>query len=587
MEKSLDGEQCHNNAVFDVEWMPNEMKIISVSGDHTAKLWDLTESKLVETRVFHGHSRSVKTAAFRQADSSVFATGGRDGSIRIWDTRATLNIDLMPRADNCIYSGHAGGPGTPLSHRKKTRFTPKLPANASSSSITGLVFQDDNTLISCGAGDGLIKVWDMRRNYTAFKKEPTPKHSLPYAGTSTYKGFTNLLIDNTGYRLYASCMDSNIYCYNISTYSGPLLQKYVGAKIGSFYIKTCLSPDGKYILSGSTDEKAYIWNVEHENPLLTLNGHAVEVTCVAWSHTKDISLVTCSDDARHKIWRIPVEEMTKYNRINYPGIAEACPDYSKTKNCLKRKAKMECTPRSIKRLVELNEKTPTTIEKNFYGKRSYSMLCDENDVLPPEPKRLSLESKGRRLFSPPASTSRAAGGIQSLDITKGMHIIFEEAEPTPTSPKFNKTSPLSERLSTNLIHLSPSSSQPFSPTSNLPNFVLDGEAPHLRVQSPKRKLKENVDWLTKIRKQKILSLNNDKQSNQYQAQIDISRPETPTRSIGTKRRLSGFQDTPERHPKTPRRNSTAETTILRFFNITPSSTTHHHHSTATTAGGHT
>lgn len=40
-----------------------------------------------------------------------------------------------------------------------------------------------------------------------------------------------------------------------------------------------------------------------------------------------------------------------------------------------------------------------------------------------------------------------------------------------------------------------------SPTINLPNFVVDGTAPHLLEISP-QKYKENVDWLTKIRKER-------------------------------------------------------------------------------------
>lgn len=40
-----------------------------------------------------------------------------------------------------------------------------------------------------------------------------------------------------------------------------------------------------------------------------------------------------------------------------------------------------------------------------------------------------------------------------------------------------------------------------SPTVNLPNFVMDGTAPHLLQMSP-QKQKENVDWLTKIRKER-------------------------------------------------------------------------------------
>lgn len=31
-EKMLNGQQCHNNAVFDLEWMPGDTKFVSASG---------------------------------------------------------------------------------------------------------------------------------------------------------------------------------------------------------------------------------------------------------------------------------------------------------------------------------------------------------------------------------------------------------------------------------------------------------------------------------------------------------------------------------------------------------------------------
>lgn len=112
-------------------------------GDHTTSLWQLRESQFELVRTFHGHSRSVKTVAFRRTDPACFATGGRDNAILIWDTRARVNTsNNIPKADNCILSGHATGPGTPQAYRRKaTRQTPKLPPNTSSSSITGLAFQ--------------------------------------------------------------------------------------------------------------------------------------------------------------------------------------------------------------------------------------------------------------------------------------------------------------------------------------------------------------------------------------------------------------------------------------------------------------
>lgn len=381
-EVSLAGKQCHHNAVFDLEWMPNNMKFVSASGDHTARLWQITDSECVLTRIFNGHSRSVKTAAFRRKDPAVFATGGRDGAILIWDSRATLNVDMIPKADNCIYSGHSGGPGTPQSFKKKARNTPKLQANVASSSITGLAFQDDYTLVSCGAGDGVIKIWDLRRNYSTYKKEPQPKNSFPYPGTSTFKGFTNLSIDNAGLRLYVNCMDSNIYAYNLASTSNDPIMRYTGHKNATFYIKSCLSPDDKYIISGSSDEKAYIWNVEESQPIVALTGHTVEVTCAAWAQTSDTRIVTCSDDARHKIWRISPEFIDDDQLIHYKGIPEENKDYRGSDLSRKIRFKnLEYTPRSIKRLIDQNERTPTTNPENNKRKLSDLMKDDDDAVL--------------------------------------------------------------------------------------------------------------------------------------------------------------------------------------------------------------
>lgn len=571
-ERALSAPQCHFNAVFDLEWAPGEMKFVSASGDHTARLWEVTGSDIRESRSFNGHIRSVKTAAFRKRDSTVFATGGRDGAILIWDTRANLNMDLTSRADNCIYSGHSGGPGTPVSQRKKTTRTPKLGHNATSSSITGLVFQDSNTLISCGAGDGVIKVWDLRRNYTCYKKEPLPKYSLPYAGSSTFKGFSNLLIDEAGARLYANCTDNSIYCYNLFSHSTKPLQVYHGLRNSTFFIKSCLSPDGKYLVSGSSDEKAYIWNLKRSEPLVALSGHTVEVTCVAWGAYGDTPIVTCSDDARHKIWRIGPEGINHLASDSlYRGHAEPCQQIEKaTKSIVSGRfnlKELECTPRSLKRIVEQNEKTPSTEEK-LPSKRTFAEMLGESsfyDNASSEQKRQKvIESRGRRLFSPTSNLSAVVVADDSNQENKftsdsDSNKIEPQDPVLPSTSAFalaslKLLSPLSERISanTNATTSSPpasNSSSAFSsvifssPTSNLPNYVVDGEAPHLGIMSPKRKLKKDkVDWLTKIRKQKLmtssrnLTLSDKIQDEQHQQSIrDDSSSSSPSQCISSPR----------------------------------------------------
>lgn len=76
--------QAHNNTIFDTKFRPNHNKqIITVSGDRSIKIWDLESEKFI-TKIDYGQS-SIKTLNF--FDSNVFATGGRDGFIRLWDIR--------------------------------------------------------------------------------------------------------------------------------------------------------------------------------------------------------------------------------------------------------------------------------------------------------------------------------------------------------------------------------------------------------------------------------------------------------------------------------------------------------------------
>ncbi|GLV39921.1 lethal-(2)-denticleless [Carabus blaptoides fortunei] len=321
------GKTAHYNAIFDLAWMMGQMKLVSVSGDHTARLFDVSRSDIIEERIFHGHTRSVKTVAFRKDDPAVFATGARDGAIFVWDTRANYNLSYITQPDRIISNSH-NIPNTPGSGSKfKKRLVPLVTNVSGANSVTGLVFQNDMSLISCGAGDGAIKVWDLRKNYGVNKREPLPKCVLPYTGHTTRNGFTNLLVDRSGVKLYANCMDNTIYCYNISTYQPQPIMTYTGHYNSSFYVKSSLSVDGNYLLSGSSDQNAYIWNTNKSTPLVSLVGHSAEVTCVAWCQKGGIKLVTCSDDMKHKIWQVYDEQSCDDWEVKGRGSAETYVDY--------------------------------------------------------------------------------------------------------------------------------------------------------------------------------------------------------------------------------------------------------------------
>ncbi|XP_053612871.1 protein lethal(2)denticleless [Plodia interpunctella] len=566
---SLESFQCHNNAVFDLTWMPRHMNFVTVSGDHTACLWDIAEGSPKSIQVFSNHTKSVKTAVFRPNEPSVFATGARDGHILIWDIRANSQPSVILKPDNCLMNCHSSYvPKTPGSHGKRARID-----NHRAISITGLVFQNDQTLISCGECDGNIKVWDLRKNYNIYKREPLPKHSIPYCGSSTKNGYTNLIVDDARMRLYASCMDNVIYCFNISTYNSLPEQRYIGHENSTFYIKTGLSPDGTYLVSGSSDKNAYIWNVKYSEPIVKLTGHWAEVTCAAWCPTGDMKIVTCSDDARHKIWRIGKEFPD--SDVEFKGKAEIVPRtdvgtmpqwgaLDKTPSSLKRKListpnsysakrlKINMSVRKTKRCLTDLMNASRDAEDEVSAKRTKTNDSDDIKLLPAGIKRrldtIDETSPVKKcvLDSDKDWTYPPKPGTSFMTPTKN----YEKKNAKNISPKSPRGS------SSSSSHRSPTTPNKVriisftTPTKDLPNFVLNGEAPHQRLMSPVRKKQETTDWLTRMSR--------EKRKDVEKSNVPAPAPLSPRENL-PQRRASVSEKTPKSNKKSR--------TLLKYFSV--------------------
>jgi len=183
----------------------------------------------------------------------------------------------------------------------------KQPKCSINDNVTAVIFQDEYNLISAGVGDGLVKMWDLRRSYCAYKNDPMPICVLPYPGKSVKKvGYSSLALDSNSCRLFASCTDNNIYEFNCIPFHTKPVATYHGHLNSTYFVKSALSPDDNYILSGSSDNNAYVWKVGVSGKAaFHLSGHTAEVTSVDWCQTGFPKIVTCSDDETYRIWKIP------------------------------------------------------------------------------------------------------------------------------------------------------------------------------------------------------------------------------------------------------------------------------------------
>ena len=51
--------------------MPKELKLVTASGDHSARLWDVSSNDFRLIQSFVGHTRSVKNVVFRHEDNGI------------------------------------------------------------------------------------------------------------------------------------------------------------------------------------------------------------------------------------------------------------------------------------------------------------------------------------------------------------------------------------------------------------------------------------------------------------------------------------------------------------------------------------
>lgn len=297
---------AHENAVFDIAWVPGEPQLVTAAGDQLARLWDVKSGELLGS--FKGHLCSLKSVAFSPEEKAVFCTGARDGNIMVWDTRCSKKDGFYKQVKLIGGAHNKAEPSSTLKTKKKRNGSRGMaPSVDTQQSVTVVVFRDQHTLISSGAVDGVVKMWDLRKNYTALHQDPVPLQTFPYPGSSLRMrlGYSGLVLDSTRSNVFCNCTDDNIYKFNVIGVKTAPVSVFSGHQNSSFYIKSTLSPDDQFLASGSSDCRAYIWKMSDptHSPMM-LQGHTEEVTSVTWCPTDFTKIASCSDDHTVRIWRL-------------------------------------------------------------------------------------------------------------------------------------------------------------------------------------------------------------------------------------------------------------------------------------------
>lgn len=170
-------------------------------------LWDVP-SRQVLFRLY-GHKKEIKAIAFT-ADGKVLASGSKDGTIRLWDTKTGKQIQEL-----------------------------------SSGLKTTLAFSSDGNSIASVVNNNQIQLWDV----SSGQKTSTLNGKIGECYALTYSPDRKFLASGSH--------DGTVLLWDVKT--GRKLKEFIGHDNWIKAVK--FSPDSKTLASGSEDGVIFLWNI--------------------------------------------------------------------------------------------------------------------------------------------------------------------------------------------------------------------------------------------------------------------------------------------------------------------------------------
>jgi WD40 repeat protein len=284
----------HQQRVTGLAFSRDGRWLASSSWDGTVKLWETHASGPVgdftPRYTLHGHDPDLVGVAI-SADNRTLAAASWDRTVELWDLQAPVGDSLTKlRTIRCaarVASLALSPDGRLLAVGENDRIAMYDPATGKEvtpfkptpAPVPALAFSSDSRhLVSAGASDPAIKVWDVakERPLIEIRYDPTPNSAVAISPDSRFIAAPGGFQSTDGSTVKVRKMD-----WDTNTY-----QDYRTLKGHVRYVwRLAFSPDGRYLASGSWDSTIKVWDLkapESAEPV-TLRGHTDIIHALAFS----------------------------------------------------------------------------------------------------------------------------------------------------------------------------------------------------------------------------------------------------------------------------------------------------------------
>jgi len=154
----------------------------------------------------------------------------------------------------------------------------------------------DGQYVAAGSLDKIVRVWDARSGYLLERLEGHKD--------SVY----SVAFSPDGKTLVSGSLDKTLRLWDMShpgrsgNSSNPKSHKMTFSGHKDFVLSVAVSPDGRWIVSGSKDRGVQFWDPNNAQTQFMLQGHKNSVISVALSPVGKL-FATGSGDCRARVWR--------------------------------------------------------------------------------------------------------------------------------------------------------------------------------------------------------------------------------------------------------------------------------------------